>query len=105
MAAKETLRTLRGILSELRKYLAKDCKLRENPQAKYILSLYRINQVTDQQYCKAQEESKYIASTYLSYLRSKRLYSNILLQYHSKRENTIQETASQLGFKLPHDPK
>ena len=105
MNSPSTMRTLRNLLSELRKCNSQGSKFRETAQAKYLLAEYRDNQVTDQQYCKAVEEGRFMAQTYLSYLHSRRRYSEILSQYHGKGERTVQETASQLGFKLPHDPK
>ncbi|XP_071448878.1 protein FMC1 homolog [Hetaerina americana] len=105
MASQNTLKTLRNLLSELRKCSSQGSKFHDTAQAKFLLAQYRANQVTDLQYCKAQEEMKYAASTYLSFLRSKRLYAELLAQYRGKGERSVQETASQLGFKLPHDPE
>ncbi|XP_046385157.1 protein FMC1 homolog [Ischnura elegans] len=105
MAGRETISTLRSLLSELRKCSSQGSKFHKTSQAKFVMDQYRANQVTDLQYCKAQEEMKYTASTYLSFLRSKRLYSELLAHYKGKGEKSVQETASQLEFKLPHDPK
>lgn len=72
---------------------------------KYILDQYHQYRVTDQQLCKAQEEMAHLASTYLCYLQSVRRTAEITQMYKGKGERSVEETASLVGFKLPHDPK
>ncbi|KAK9758449.1 hypothetical protein QE152_g607 [Popillia japonica] len=66
---------------------------------------YRKHYTTDEQLCKSREEMKFMANTYLCYLRSSRLHKEINEEFHGKGERSVGETASMLGFKLPHDPK
>ncbi|KAK6639624.1 hypothetical protein RUM43_007897 [Polyplax serrata] len=73
--------------------------------ASYILTQCYKHQVTDEQVCKAREEMKFLAETYLCYLRSQRLFEEIHRKYQGKGERSIKETAEIVGFKLPHDPK
>lgn len=73
--------------------------------ANYILTQCYKHQVTDEQVCKAREEMKFLAETYLCYLRSQRLFEEIHRKYQGKGERSIKETAEIVGFKLPHDPK
>ena len=56
--------------------------------------------MTDQQICKAQGELLHLGESYLTYLHSTRLYTELYLQYH-KGEKTVQSTADMVGFKLP----
>ncbi|XP_022899882.1 protein FMC1 homolog isoform X2 [Onthophagus taurus] len=96
---------LRNIISEMRHTLPSNKKLNENLTMRYILSQFRKHQLTDQQYCKANEEMKFMATSYLCYLRSGRLQKKISAEFHGKGERTVSETAKMVGFKLPHDPK
>ncbi|CAB3382172.1 Hypothetical predicted protein [Cloeon dipterum] len=69
------------------------------------MQLYRKNQVTDEQLCRAQSELAHLSETYSCYLSSLRRYSAIKDAYHSQGERTVRQTADMVGFKLPHDPK
>jgi len=60
---------------------------------------------TSQVLCKAREELKNLAETYLCYLKSQQTCKDIHKQYAGKGERSIKETADLVGFKLPHDPK
>lgn len=103
MAISQNLTLLRHIISELRHTSSKP--LKDNLTLRYIINQFRKYQTTDQQICKAQEEMKYVASTYLCYLRSSRLHNEINAEFHGKGERTVEQTANMVGFKLPHDPK
>lgn len=99
-----TLIVLRNLLKEVKKNnssLTKDKSLLAN----YILLQSRKYLVTDEQACKAREEMKFVAETYLCYLKSQRLFDEIHKKYQGKGERSIKETAEIVGFKLPHDPK
>lgn len=71
----------------------------------YILKETRKHMTTDQQLCKAREELKYTAQTYLCYLQSKRKYNEINIEYAGRGERSVADTANMVGFKLPHEPK
>jgi len=98
------IRTLRQLMSEIR-YISSEKKLQDSILVKYIMMQFQKYKETDQQLCKAQEEMKFLASSYLCYLRSQRRYEEIHNQYHAKGERSVKETANMMGFKLPHDPK
>lgn len=101
------LHILRQIISELRFVIPKTAgtPLSNNLTLRYILKQYRKHYTTDEQLCKSREEMKFMANTYLCYLRSSRLHKEINEEFHGKGERSVGETASMLGFKLPHDPK
>lgn len=96
--------TIRNIISELRHALPKE-NLKSSLALKYIVGESRKYQMTDEQLCKAKEEMKFMAETYLCYLKSSRLCQQIQEDFHGKGERTVEETAKMVGFKLPHDPK
>lgn len=104
MSQREIVRTLRNLVSEIR-HISSEKKLKESLLVQYIVSQFRRHQQTDQQLCKAREEMKFMAQSYLCYLQSQRRYDEIHNQYHSKGERSVRDTADMLGFKLPHDPK
>lgn len=104
MALNSNLRTLRHLASELR-VLSVTGKAKDAPAIQYILDQYKRFSVTDQQLCKAQEEMRYLSETYLCYLRSTRKSIELHKHYKGKGDRTTEETASMVGFKLPHDPK
>ncbi|XP_044755950.1 protein FMC1 homolog isoform X2 [Coccinella septempunctata] len=96
--------TIRNIISELRHAIPKE-NLKNHITLRYIVGEFRKYQTTDEQLCKAKEEMKFMAETYLCYLKSSRLCQQIHHDFHGKGERTIEETAKMVGFKLPHDPK
>lgn len=52
----------------------------------------------------SQEERRnlfHVGETYLTYLRSSRQYSTIMINYRGKGERTVLDTATIVGFKLP----
>lgn len=97
------LKTLRALISEIR-YSSSNKKLKESTLLTYILNQYRRNITTDKQFCRAHEETNYLAQTYCNYLQSTRQHA-ILWEHFHKKERTVEKTANMLGFKLPHDPK
>lgn len=99
----QNLSLLRHIIKELRQVSTQP--LRDNLTLRYLLNEYRKFQTTDEQLCRAREEKKFIANTYLCYLRSSRLHKEINDEFHGKGERTVEQTAKMVGFKLPHDPK
>lgn len=104
MAANTNVKLLRQLISEIRQAVSEGT-VRNSLPIRYILSQFQKYKTTDQQLCKAQEEMKFMANTYLCYLRSGRKYNEINQQFHGKGERTVEETANMVGFKLPHDPK
>lgn len=95
----------RALLSELRQHSQNGVLNKESPQFQYIASNFQKYQTTDQVLCKAKEEMKFLGETYLCYLQSLRRQNAIQKEYSGKGERSIEETASLVGFKLPHDPK
>lgn len=104
MSHTEVVRTLRQLISEIR-YFSSEKKLHDSLLVKYLMTQFHKYKETDQQLCKAQEEMKFLASSYHCYLKSQRCYKEICDRYHVKGERSIKETADMVGFKLPHDPK
>lgn len=104
ITSKPALKTLRNLLSELRKQSTTK-KLADNQMVQYILSQYRKHQTTDQQLCKAVDEMHFKARTYCKYLENSRLYKALNVEFKGKGERSIEDTANMVGFKLPHDPK
>lgn len=102
--ANPALNMLRQLLSEIRRNTY-DGNLKDSLMKRYIMVQYKKYRITDQQICKAQNEMKYLAESYLCYLQSQRHYIDIHRQYHGKGERSTQDIANLVGFKLPHDPK
>ena len=65
------IKLLRSISSELRHTLPEGTKIQQSQSMSYILSMYKKNVVTQEQYCKHQEEMTFMAETYLTYLSKK----------------------------------
>ena len=100
-----SLNSLRRIISEMRLTLPNDKPVRNQPLTKYIMNEYRRHQITTKQHCKAGQEMEHLSNTYATYLTSQRLWNAINKEYHATGEKSVKETASIVGFKLPHDPK
>lgn len=96
--------TLRQIISELRRAVPAG-HLKDNLALQYLVTQYKKFKTTDEQLCRAQEEMKFVANTYLTYLQSSRMRNQICDEFHGKGERSVAETAKLVGFKLPHDPK
>lgn len=96
---------LREIIRELRLTNYTYKSLKESPAYQFIAKSFRRNQVTTEQTCKAQQESEYMANTYLCYLKSSRKAAQLRNEYHGQGERSVRSTADMVGFKLPHDPK
>ena len=62
------IQLLRSISSELRHSLPEGTNIQQSQSMGYILSMYKKNVVTQEQYCKHQEEMTFMAETYLTYL-------------------------------------
>lgn len=104
MSHREVVRTLRQLVSEIR-YISSEKKLHDSLLIKYIMMQFHKYKETDQQLCKAQEELKFLVSSYHCYLQSQRRFKEIHDQYHAKGERSVKDTANMMGFKLPQDPK
>lgn len=105
MTFPNSVRVLKQLASEVRLTTSHEKIYSESPLMKYIVGQYHKYRETDQQLCKAQEEMENIAATYLCYLQSLRRTAEIHQTYKGKGERSVEETASMVGFKLPHDPK
>lgn len=77
----------------------------DSPLFKYVNAQFDKYRTTDELLCKAKDEMKYLGETYLCYLQSLRKQAAINKEYSGKGERGVKETASMVGFKLPHDPK
>lgn len=102
-AAAPKVRTLRCLIREIRRGLASHESVRHAPAFTYLMKEYRRNAVTDQQYCRQQEEMSYLAQTCATYLESSRRYQELHMEYHCRGERTVKETADIVGFKLPNE--
>jgi len=98
MSGKSPLAVLRLLSRELRQ--RSDGKLLDRPLMQLILSEYRANRVTQEQYCRGPKEMTWVADTYCQYIRAQRLCRE-LIDKHNRREKTIEQTAAMVGFKLP----
>lgn len=96
---------LRELIRELKFTNRSHSSLRESPVYQFISKQFRRNQVTEEQTCKASTESRYLADTYLTYLKSSRKAAQLKNEYHGQGERSVRSTADMVGFKLPHDPK
>ncbi|XP_043929779.1 protein FMC1 homolog [Protopterus annectens] len=99
------LRTLRGLLRELR-FLHETTgrNYRDSMAYKYIMDHYRKNQVTSEKLCRAQQEFHHQAATYLCLLRSVREHLALHQQYHAKGERSPDEVSRLVGLQLPQQP-
>lgn len=95
----------RSLISELRLASPNGVMNKDSLVFKYISSQFRKYNTTDQQLCKAREEMHFLATTYLSYLKSLRKQDEIQKHFKGSGERTVKDTADMVGFKLPHDPK
>lgn len=105
MVLSPNLRILRQIISELRLVSPNRSSLSDNLTFRYVVDQFRKHDRTDEQLCKSREEMKFMANTYLCYLRSSRLQKEINEEFHGKGERSVAETANMVGFKLPQDRK
>lgn len=95
----------RALLNELRLSSVNGKLQKDSPIFKYITTQFERHQTTDEIFCKAKEEMKFMGETYLCYLESLRKQKAIQKEYSGKGERSVAETAGLVGFKLPHDPK
>lgn len=93
------------ILRELR-LASRNGRLDKNtPAFKYIKNQFEKHQTTQQTFCKAREEMKFLGQAYVTYLESLRMYAKIQTEYKGCGERSVKDTADIVGFKLPSDPK
>lgn len=95
----------RTLLTELRRASPKGILVSDAPAVRYVAAQYRKYRTTDEQLCKAKEEMHFLGQTYACYLQSLRRNAEIQKHYKGCGERSVEETASLVGFKLPHDPK
>ncbi|XP_019882728.1 protein FMC1 homolog isoform X2 [Camponotus floridanus] len=98
------IKIVRSLVREIRR-VSQNKSTKENAMLQYIMEQAHIHKETSQVLCKAREELKNLAETYLCYLKSQQTCKDIHKQYAGKGERSIKETADLVGFKLPHDPK
>lgn len=98
------VKIVRSLAQELRR-VSQNKNIKDNAMLQYIMEQAHVHKETSQILCKAREELRNLAETYLCYLRSQQTCKEIHKQYAGKGERSIQETADLVGFKLPHDPK
>jgi len=103
MASTTKLTTLRTIIRRMKEHNDK-AKLSENPAFSYIMTQYRKNAVTGAQYCREQDEKKFLAETYATYLNAMKNYKVLYTEYH-KPEISTADAAKRVGFQLPNVPK
>ncbi|XP_043519670.1 protein FMC1 homolog isoform X2 [Frieseomelitta varia] len=101
---KPNTKLLHSLVQEIRRSSSEQ-KSKNNIMIQYILEQARSHRETSEVLCKAREELKNLAETYLCYLNSQRVCKEIQIRYTGKGERSIKETADLVGFKLPHDPK
>lgn len=101
---KPNMKLIRSLVQEIRKS-SSDQKIKDNIMVQYILEQAHAHRETSEIVCKAREELKNLAETYLCYLNSRRVCKEIQVRYTGKGERGIKETADLVGFKLPDDPK
>lgn len=100
---KSNVQLIRTLIQEVRRS-SSERKGKNDIMVRYILEQAQTHRETSEVLCKAREELKNLAETYLCYLNSRRICKEILTRYSGKGERSTQETADLLGFKLPHDP-
>lgn len=105
MSSAATKNILRELVRELRFVNRTYKPLRESPIYQFITKELRRNQITEEQTCKASTESRHLADTYLTYLKSSRKAAELKQEFHGQGERSVRSTADLVGFKLPHDPK
>lgn len=101
---KPNAKLLRSLIQEIRR-TSSEQKAKNNIMIQYVLEQAKSHRETSEVLCKAREELKNLAETYLCYLNSQRMCKEIKIRYAGKGERSIKETADLVGFKLPHDPK
>jgi hypothetical protein len=98
------VKTLRSILNELR-LASPNGSIKDSLASQYVIAQFRKYQTTDEQLCKEKDEMLFLGQTYQCYLESLRNYKRINDSYKGVGERSVKDTASLVGFKLPHDPK
>lgn len=95
----------RSLLNELRANSRNGKLNRESVAYRCIRNQFEKHQTTDEIFCKAREEMKFLAETYLCYSSSLRKCAKIQQDYSGHGERSVKQTADIVGFKLPQDPK
>ena len=98
-------KSVRRVFTELRRSLDHGAKVKDLRISQYIMEQYRKHQLTEKQHCKATQEMNHLVDSYATYLSSQRKWHKVHQEYHSSGERSVKETATMVGFKLPHDPK
>lgn len=101
---KPNAKLVRSLMQEIRR-MSSERNAKDNIMIQYVLHQARSHRETSEILCKAREELKNLAETYLCYLKSQRICKEIQVRYTGKGERSVKETADLVGFKLPHDPK
>lgn len=98
------VKTLRALLNELRIASPNGC-IKDSDAATYVLSQFKKYQTTDLQNCKGKDEMLFLGNTYLCYVQSIRKQKEINKDYAGKGEVSVQDAATMVGFRLPHDSR
>ncbi|KAM9204038.1 FMC1 protein, partial [Asarcornis scutulata] len=99
------LRTLRGLLRELRLASGPPGRpYRDTAAYRHLLAAFRAHRVTSEKLCRAQQELHFQAATYLCLLRSVRHLAALHHEYHGRGERSPEEVAGLVGFRLPQQP-
>ncbi|MED6286498.1 ATP synthase assembly factor fmc1 mitochondrial [Characodon lateralis] len=96
------LRVCREILKELR--VIQGLSYKQSLAYNYVLDQFRKNKVTEERYCRAQQEARHASLTYLCLLVSTRNHLALHNLYHGKGERSPEEVAGLVGLRLPTQP-
>ncbi|XP_032822872.1 protein FMC1 homolog [Petromyzon marinus] len=97
----EAARVLRALLRELRLASPPERRLRDGLAYRHVAQLFRDNQVTEEQKCRAREEMQHRAITYLCLLRSTRQYAALHSEYQGRGERAPEDVARLVGLCMP----
>ncbi|CAN0012781.1 unnamed protein product [Lampetra planeri] len=97
----EAARVVRALLRELRLASPPERRLRDGLAYRHVAQLFRDNQVTEEQKCRAREEMLHRATTYLCLLRSTRQYAALNHKYQGGGERSPEDVARLVGLGMP----
>lgn len=97
----EAARVVRALLRELRLASPPERRLRDGLAYRHVAQLFRDNQVTEEQKCRAREEMLHRATTYLCLLRSTRQYAALNHKYQGGGERSPEAVARLVGLAMP----
>ena len=105
MDRSSTLSLLRQLYRELRRTRSMGQKhVYDSSHWKHIVSTVRNSKNVEPSHEQVQR-LRTLGQNYLQYLRSSRMYTEILEKYKGKGERDPGDLAKILGFRMPHEPK